>query len=54
LISFPNIKTGCRFNIIADNKTPVDNEFSLVWNEEVPYDNPENEIRMIRSSNQVE
>ena len=27
----------------------------LVWNEEVPYDNPENsEIRMIRSSNQVE
>lgn len=27
----------------------------LVWNEEVPYDNPENsEIRMIRSSNPVE
>ena len=27
----------------------------LAWNEEVPYDNPENsEIRMIRSSNQVE
>jgi CubicO group peptidase (beta-lactamase class C family) len=27
----------------------------LVWNEDVPYDNPENsEIRMIRSSNQVE